>query len=76
MVTQEQLNGWYDHKSNKEKETEKYDCETCQDTGEVSCMERVYPGEPHMANIGTEPCPDCRGADNEIDMSGASDGDR
>lgn len=34
-------------------------CETCGGTGEVSSMEAVYPGEPHMADVGTQPCPDC-----------------
>lgn len=33
-----------------------YDCELCQDTGEVTTMEQVYPNEPHMAPIGTEKC--------------------
>lgn len=31
-------------------------CVHCLGTGEVTTMERVYPGEPHMAPIGTEPC--------------------
>jgi len=50
-------------------------CETCGGTGEVSCMEAVYPGEPHMAPIGTQPCPDCCGPDDYIDMSGADGSD-
>lgn len=37
-------------------EPQKYDCDICQDTGEVSCMEAVYPGEPHMADVGTQKC--------------------
>jgi hypothetical protein len=53
----------------------KYDCETCQDTGEVDTMEAVYPNEPHMAPIGTGRCPDCTGED-DADFSGATDGDR
>lgn len=36
-------------------------CQRCGGTGEVSKMEQVYPGEPHMADIGTETCPDCNG---------------
>lgn len=36
------------------------ECETCGGTGEVSTMERVYANEPHMADVGTGPCPDCR----------------
>lgn len=35
-------------------------CRTCGGTGEVSKMEQVYAGEPHMADIGTESCPDCK----------------
>lgn len=31
-------------------------CEYCHGTGEVSTMEAVYPGEPHMANIGIRKC--------------------
>lgn len=34
-------------------------CRTCGGTGEVSSMERVYANEPHMADVGTQPCPDC-----------------
>lgn len=40
-------------------------CETCGGTGEVSQMERVYPNEPHMADVGTADCPDCRPAKEE-----------
>lgn len=32
------------------------DCEFCGGTGEVETMERVYPGEPIMAPIGTARC--------------------
>jgi len=35
---------------------EEYDCFICKDTGEITIMESVYPGEPHMAPIGTQPC--------------------
>lgn len=31
-------------------------CALCLGTGEVSTMEPVYPGEPHMADIGTRTC--------------------
>lgn len=31
-------------------------CEWCGGTGEVTTMEQVYPGEPHMADIGTRKC--------------------
>jgi hypothetical protein len=36
-------------------------CMNCNGDGEVSKTEAVYPGEPHMADIGTEACPDCDG---------------
>lgn len=31
-------------------------CEYCLGEGEVSVDEAVYPGEPHMASIGTQKC--------------------
>lgn len=31
-------------------------CPICGGSGEVSIMEAVYPGEPHMAYIGTRQC--------------------
>ena len=31
-------------------------CEMCGGTGEMTTMEYVYAGEPHMAPIGTRPC--------------------
>ena len=31
-------------------------CDNCLGTGEVSTEERVYPDEPHMADIGTIKC--------------------
>ena len=34
-------------------------CRTCKGTKEVSAMEQVYAGEPHMADVGTRACPDC-----------------
>jgi len=44
----------------KEKEEQEQDvCQTCGGTGEVSVPGYVYPGEPHMADIDTAPCPDC-----------------
>lgn len=49
-------------------------CTTCMDTGEVSRLERVYPNEPHMADVGTGPCPDCQNQEPD-DFSGASEGD-
>lgn len=42
-------------------------CETCGGTGEVDRMEAVYPGEPHMASIDTQPCPDCSIRNDEDD---------
>lgn len=68
-ITQEKLNSWYEHKSNKEKvieaeEEKEFDCEDCQDTGEIDCMGYVYPGEPHQAMIDSRPC-HCRSRGNE-----------
>ena len=31
-------------------------CMHCYGTGEITTMERVYPNEPHMADIGTRKC--------------------
>lgn len=31
-------------------------CEMCGGTGEVDCMENVYPNEPHMAMVGSRKC--------------------
>lgn len=72
MLTQEKINGWYDHKSNKEKTIESYDCEICQDTGEVSCDGRDKDGNWERGTE-TQMC-ECR-LDNEIDMSGADGSD-
>lgn len=36
-------------------------CAECLGSGEVTTMERVYPNEPHMAPVGSEPCPACGG---------------
>lgn len=38
-----------------------YPCPTCHGDGEIPKMAPVYPGEPHMASIDRETCPDCRG---------------
>ncbi len=48
-------------------------CEMCGGTGEVSCDERDRDGNWERGT-GTQMC-ECR-LDNEIDMSGASEGDR
>ena len=42
-------------------------CQTCGGTGEVSKMEAVYPCEPHMADVGTQPCPDCQNSEPDDD---------
>lgn len=31
-------------------------CEFCLGSGEVTTYEQVYPGEPHVADVGTETC--------------------
>lgn len=41
------------------------ECDECGGTGDVSTMEQVYAGEPHMADIGTAPCPKCKGRNEE-----------
>lgn len=33
-----------------------YDCELCEDTGEVDVLETVWQGEPHQAPTGTRKC--------------------
>lgn len=47
-------------KCEKECDTEEV-CAECHGDGEVTTMERVYAGEPHMAPIGTATCPACGG---------------
>lgn len=78
-ITKEKLDGYYEPRFKKVGQIDlgldqgpvevfevekKYDCEDCQDTGEVSCMEVVYPGEPHMADVGTRPC-HCQARDED-----------
>jgi len=46
----------------------KFNCDTCEDTGEVRVMGYVYPGEPHMADVDTAPCPDCH-HEEEFDLN-------
>lgn len=37
-------------------------CAHCNGTGEVTTLEAVDPGEPHLkADVGTKTCPECRG---------------
>lgn len=50
-------------------------CDECGGDGTISVMEQVYPGEPHMADVGSRPCPSCQAVEPD-DMSGASEGDR
>jgi len=44
-------------------------CETCGGEGEITTMEQVYPGEPHMAPVGSRPCPDCQRKDEDDDFN-------
>lgn len=46
----------------------KYECEFCEDTGEVTTMEAVYAGEPHTAPIGSGTCPHCKAEDEYDDQ--------
>lgn len=51
-----------------------YECETCQDTGEVTTD--VFDNDSHRYQpTGTGRCPDCMGED-DADFSGATEGDR
>lgn len=47
------------------KERFENECDECGGTGEVTTMEQVYANEPHMAPIGTRPCPKCRSKKEE-----------
>jgi hypothetical protein len=42
-------------------------CQRCGGMGEIPAMGRVYPNEPHMADVDSEPCPSCRPARDEND---------
>lgn len=48
-----------------QKAIEEEKCEECGGYGYVSVMERVYPNEPHMAEIGSEPCPSCQNREQD-----------
>lgn len=54
------------------KKSVKFNCDICEDTGEVSCDERDRDGNWEHG-VGTQMC-ECR-LDNEIDMSGADGSD-
>lgn len=43
-------------------------CEICGGTGEIDTMEAVWPGEPHMAPIGTRKCV-CQIRDDDDEFS-------
>lgn len=50
------------------------ECPECGGTGKITILSQVYPGEPHMADLGdSRPCI-CQIRDD--DMSGASEGER
>lgn len=44
-------------------------CADCLGTGEITTMEQVYAGEPHMAPIGSRVCP-CQNKEEEYDDQG------
>lgn len=52
----EDIDIWVCSKCHKECEVEQV-CALCLGTGEIVTSEQVYPGEPHMADIGTAVCP-------------------
>lgn len=66
MLTVEQLNSWYTPKNTMENQRTTYDaiedeledkeCEHCNGTGIVDAVVAVYPGEPHMAHVGSQQC--------------------
>ena len=62
MITKEKLESWYEPKEMgimqtlDELQEEVEVCEFCGGTGEIVVDEQVYPGEPHMASIGTRTC--------------------
>jgi hypothetical protein len=51
-------------------EWHKEPCGMCGGTGEIATMERVYAGEPHMADVGSEPCPNCKRSPDEDEYDG------
>lgn len=60
----------------EQKEQDEIVCPECGGTGEIPIQSQVYPGEPHMADLGdTIPCPVCKVREPD-DMTGATDGDR
>lgn len=52
-------------KCKEECDVEENVCAYCLGTGEVTTMETVYPGESHVAPIGTETCACQRSCDEE-----------
>lgn len=50
-------------------------CGSCGGSGEVTTMEYVYPGEPHMAPVGIAPCR-CRWDDDDEPEDDWDDDDR
>jgi len=51
FFTPEEVQSWF-----KENVEQHVNCDVCQDTGEIECMETVYAGEPHQAMVGTRKC--------------------
>lgn len=60
----EDIDIWVCSKCKKECEVEV--CADCLGTGEVTTMEAVYAGEPHIAPIGTRTC-HCQAKEEEYD---------
>lgn len=73
MITQEQLNSWYEHKSNKERTIEAMDrledekdedvCQFCEGVGEIYEPARQEGGE--IVGPDSHPCPVCQTKEEE-----------
>lgn len=51
-IDKKTLEGWFEDRSGKQGEA----CEFCLGMGIIDTDECVYPGEPHMAPVGTQKC--------------------
>ena len=75
MTTAEHMQFEEDTKIKKVPLTIMRKCEDCNGIGEVHTMEQVWPGEPHMAPVGSETCEICNGTGEvewEIDIGDLS----
>lgn len=64
----EAINKWESEEKRNldfENESENDVCQTCNGEGVVSAPDYVYANEPHVADVGSAPCPDCTNRDEE-----------